>query len=306
MARIMVTGVSGFVGNHLVDELNRRGYEVVGVDHTARTACKGLVSYHVADMTARDEVTKLPIQGVEAIINLAGLAKVGDSFANPEKYFHINVEVLNVVGKSLLEIGSSARIVAISTGAVYDSNQTMPLTEDSRLVTDGSPYALSKIRMEQAAQSLRSQGLDCVIARPFNHIGPGQAPGFLVPDLYQKLLNARHTHNPIMVGDLTTKRDYTDVRDIVQAYADLALTPELQNDIYNVCSGASTPGSVILNTLLKELDLHQITTQIDPSFIRPGDPRDLHGSHDRLSLETNWLPKIPLAQTIRDFIANAS
>src|SRR5690606_38366342 len=122
----------------------------------------------------------------------------------------------------LLELGTPpVRIVAISTGAVYDPHQPMPLHEESRLVDreTGSPYALSKIAMERAMEKFVASGLDIVIARPFNHIGPGQLNGFIVPDLTSQVIES----DAIKVGDLTTKRDYTDVRDVVKAYAKLAM-----------------------------------------------------------------------------------
>src|SRR5690606_2879114 len=122
----------------------------------------------------------------------------------------------------------------------------LPLTEDSKLTENSSPYSQSKKLMEEAAQNLRSQGLDCVVARPFNHIGPGQLGGFLVPDLYEKIRVASKSGGNILVGNLKTKRDYTDVRDIVKAYADLAASETLDYDVYNVCSGQSRSGEEIL------------------------------------------------------------
>src|SRR5690606_25202467 len=125
---------------------------------------------------------------IDAVINLAGLAQVGASFGKEELYNRINVEVHTVLVKRLESLGSSARVVAIITGAVYDNHQAMPLNEGSTLTTVGAPYTLSKIAMEQALQPFMDGGMDIVIVRPFNHVGPGQRGGFLVPDLSEQLL----------------------------------------------------------------------------------------------------------------------
>ena len=134
--------------------------------------------------------------------------------------------------------------------------------------------------------------------------GLGQEGGFLVPDLYDKIQKALETDGVVMVGDLTTKRDYTDVRDVVRAYADLALAPELKEPIYNVCSGRSVSGEDILSAVLKTSGADgKITVKQDPSLIRPNDPKDLFGSNGFLSVATGWQPTIQLDQTIKDFVA---
>ncbi len=178
----------------------------------------------------------------------------------------------------------------------------MPLTENSALVTSASPYALSKIAMEQEAARLKKAGLDCVVARPFNHVGPGQEGGFLVPDLYQKISQADES---LAVGNLKTRRDYTDVRDVVKAYASLVTAPALEHLVYNVCSGRSISGETILELLLDAGGKRSLLLQQDPSLIRPNDPEDLYGSNDRLRQATGWEPTIPLEQTIKDFVAAA-
>lgn len=304
--RTLVTGANGFVGRHLIRELHGRGHKVVALGHGGKIEpeLEELVEdYYECDLTDIGQVSRLPLEGVDAVINLAGLANVGASFSDPEKYKRINVEVLTVIGERLLQIGSKARVVAISTGAVYESDQPLPLTEESQTIAKGSPYALSKLAMEDAAGQLRKKGLSCVVARPFNHAGPGQAPGFLIPDLYKKLTEAEKSGQPVMVGNLKTKRDYTDVRDVVRAYADLASSETLGFGIYNVCSGMSRSGQEILDIFLEKMNLSgKVDIEVDKSLVRPNDPPELYGSHDRLTEETGWEPEIPFEQTIIDFV----
>jgi GDP-4-dehydro-6-deoxy-D-mannose reductase len=305
MLKVLVTGVNGFVGKHVVHELHERGHSVVGLAHsgTAHPEVKDLLAdYVLCDLADKAKVDALELDGVDAVINLAGLAQQGASFEQAERYKKINVAVLENMGKRLLEQKSKARVIAVSTGAVYASTQPLPLTESSKTF-GGSPYAESKLLMEKAAAALRKKGLDVVVVRPFNHIGPGQGEGFLVPDLYKKLVAFKKSGQTVKVGNLKTKRDYTDVRDIAKAYADLALSETLEYPLYNICSGASRSGLDILNLLLKEMDLAgQIITEVDPDLTRMSDPSELVGSNKRLAEETGWEPEIPLEKTIRDFV----
>jgi GDP-4-dehydro-6-deoxy-D-mannose reductase len=307
MKKILVTGTNGFVGKHLVREIANRGHQAYGAgrEEAVHPEISALLSsYYVADLTKYEDIAKLPLDTFDTVISLAGLAKAGDSFKDPELYLKINVDVATVLAEEILKRKLTTRFIAISTGAVYDSNQAMPLTEESSLITEGSPYAKSKILMEEALNKLRKQGLDCIIVRPLNHIGPGQEPGFLVPDLYQKITKAQKDLEPVKVGDLSTKRDYTDVRDVARAYVNLAEAESLNNNLYNVCSGKSITGEEILKTLLNAMSATQeIKIEQDPALIRPNDPKDLYGSNQRINSVADWHPTIPLNKTIADFVA---
>jgi GDP-4-dehydro-6-deoxy-D-mannose reductase len=307
MKKILVSGVNGFVGKHLLREIVSRGHKAYGVgrEETAHPEISSILSgYFIADLTRSEDVANLPLDEIDTVISLAGLARAGDSFKEPEKYLKINVDVASVLANEILSRNLPVRFIAISTGAAYDSNQSMPLTEESKLIENGSPYAKSKILMENALEKLRTAGLECVIVRPLNHIGPGQESGFLVPDLYQKIITAMQGAGNINVGDLTTKRDYTDVRDVAVAYVNLAEAGNLKYNLYNVCSGKSVAGEEILKTLLEEIGSStQIKIEQDKALIRPNDPKDLYGSNKRISEATGWQPTIPLSKTIADFVA---
>lgn len=305
MNKVLVTGCNGFVGKHLVHELHARGVNVIGLgfkEPAHPEIARLLEHYYNTDLTDPKEVFKLRLQDIDAIINLAGLAKVGDSFANPKFYKKVNVSVLTNIGNELLRQNKATRLIAISSGALYDSNQPMPLTEDSKVTAKNSPYAESKLLMEEEARKLLQQGLDVVIVRPFNHIGPGQEAGFLLPDLVAKVLQASGRKHTIRVGNLKTKRDYTDVRDIARAYATLALTEVASHSLYNICSGTSIAGEEILEKLLTVTGVKDIKIVVDKSLIRPQDPTDLYGSSALLQKDTGWQPEIPLSKTIEDFV----
>lgn len=305
LMKVLVTGVNGFVGHHLTRELKSRGIKVYGLGREPKLSgvlTDLLDEYWACDLLDMAKLSNLALEEIDAIVNLAGLARVADSFSDPEKYKAINVGVLSNLGQVLLEKNLNPRVIAISTSTVYDPTQDLPLDENSKLITEGSPYSLSKILMEKAANELKSKGLDIVVVRPFNHIGPGQEEGFLIPDLYAKLIESKSTGNPMKVGNLSTKRDYTDVRDVVRAYGDLATASELKHGLYNVASGKSVAGTEILGILSNLLN-HPVTTEIDEALIRPYEIMDIYGSYDRLNKEISWTPKIELRQTLKDFVA---
>lgn len=344
-ARVAVTGVNGFVGRHLAAELAGHAVAVVGIgmDEKPDPALDGLLDeYVVADL-----VEGWPdIGNVDAVIHLAGLAAVGPSFDEPQHYITVNSSIVTNLCESVLASGSHPRVVMVSSGAIYDGNQQLPLTEESAIAFN-SPYAVSKVLNESQAAYYRGRGLDCVIARPFNHIGPGQGPGFLLPDLAAalepgSLVEVRRppaaeaskprllgfdpstgsgrraprklapqpanpapqpAARPLKVGDLTTRRDYTDVRDVARAYRMLATQPHLSHDTYNICSGRSLAGNDILTELLKASGLSPVDTEIDESRRRPNDPADIVGDNSRLREDTGWSPTLSIDETVADFLA---
>lgn len=308
MNKLLITGVNGFVGEHLARELYQQGTTVLGLGNESPTPnpeiSDYLDSYAQCDLTKPDEVSALDLSKVDCVINLAGLAAVGASFNNPELYMRVNVGVLSVLGEELLRQNPSARMIAVSTGALYDPNQEMPLNESSIIIESGSPYALSKLAMENSAKELRAKGLDCVIVRPFNHIGPGQGLGFLIPDLVDKLSKTDRNNPKITVGNIKTVRDYTDVRDIAKAYANLATAKALNHNLYNVCSGSGLSGEDIIKSLcaVLDIDFEKLQLEVDSSLIRPTDPLKIVGDSSLIQKDTGWEPEISINKTVKDIV----
>lgn len=303
---IVVTGVNGFVGEHLAHHLKDSGYTVHGIGREARPVDKVapyIDNYSQADLLDKVSVEKIPLRAASAIIHLAGLASVADSFNKPDLYRAGNAEMTSNLLSSAYGQGFNGRTVVVSTGALYDTSNPGPIKEDTP-TKESSPYAEGKIRAEEIAKHYREQGRDVVIARPFNHIGPGQEAGFLVPDLYEQLLVSKaNNEHSILVGNLTTQRDYTDVRDIVDAYIRLATADQLQHEIYNIASGTSKLGTEILDALKAALGLDSIKTVVDSSRIRPTDAPNITGDSTRLRSELHWEPTHTIEGAISDFVA---
>ncbi len=298
MTRVAVTGVNGFVGRHLVAEFTGAGVEVVGIGHEPDGHPHGLADYVCQDLT-RGWPAGLE---VDAVVHLAGLSAVGPSFGSPQRYLDDNSAMVTHLGEATLREDSRRRLLVVSSGAVYDGQQDQPLHEGSR-IGFSSPYVVSKVLVENQAAYYAGRGLDVVVARPFNHIGPGQGRGFLVPDLYDAASEASEAGGPMLVGDLETRRDYTDVRDVARAYRLLLETERLAHRVFNVCSGRSWSGRELWELLRAEAQHERLEIEVDPARIRPGDPREIVGDSTRLQEATGWTPEIEVPDSVRSFVA---
>lgn len=307
--KVLVTGVNGFVGHHVATQLNDIGIDVVGIGNqpSMQNDLAGIISTYIScDLTNSSEVSQIDLGSISSIINLAGFANVGASRGQGELYERINTGVHTTLYEECIKQGVFPRIIAVSTGAVYDPIQPMPITEGSKLIDDDktNEYVVSKKSMERAVSAFSSRGLRCIIVRPFNHTGPGQLPGFLLPDLYEQIKESQLNNKPLMVGNLETRRDFTDVRDVASAYIKLALANanSLKHDIYNICSGRSVAGKDILRMLAESCGIDDIETETDPTRIRNNEVMDIFGENELIRNDTGWEPSIGIEQTISDFV----
>lgn len=305
-SHILVTGINGFVGPHLAKELKKRGVTVIGLGHGEASAelQTDLEQYLPLDLTNEAAVRdSLDFSNIQAVIHLAGLSSQGMSFEQPQKFITLNSAMLINLFETALQQKQTPRFVVISTGAVYDANQPMPLNEESA-VAFNSPYAVSKILNENLCAYYQKRGFETVTVRPFNHTGPGQGPGFLIPDLVQQVVEAG-TDGTLKIGNLQTRRDYSDARDIVRAYADLALAESTPHPLYNLSSGQSRSGEEVLLEIIKAVYGKEVAikTETDSSKIRPNDPAEIYGDNSRMQQDFDWEPQIPISQTVADYVA---
>lgn len=308
MSTIIITGVNGFVGEHLARACKEEGHKVVGVGHepTVGEKVKDIVDeYAGCDLTDEAQVKeRVSFKDINTVIHLAGLPSVTMSFEQPKRFIADNSAMLINLFEAARDqqLEKNPRFVVISSGAVYSPGQSMPITEEGQ-VTHNSPYAISKLLNENLCDYYRSRGFEAIVARPFNHTGPGQLPGFLLPDLAKQVKKAQEAGDAMMAGNLKSRRDYTDVRDIAKAYLALATQEKLNHNLYNVCSGRSVSGEEILDAIVTTLGIEEPAIEVDQSRIRPNDPPDIYGSHERLKIDTGWEPQISFkGQTIPDFL----
>lgn len=304
MKKVLVTGVNGFVGHHLAKELAAHNISVVGIGGQDKPGSKPkyVDDYLVLDLSDPKASKKIRFENIDAVIHLAGLAAVGPSFDNPLQYIETNIGIEVNLFEAALAQNKFPKFLIISSGGLYDPKASLPITEKSSLLPS-SPYAVSKLGQEQMARYYGSRGFEVVIARPFNHIGPGQGLGFIVPDLAQQIVDYKKgLVKEISVGNLEAKRDYTDVRDIARAYR-LLIEKGGPGETYNICSGKALSGHQILDGLLKKADCSPKIVQ-DPARMRPSDNPLIYGSHKKLTSHTGWQPEINIETTLADVITS--
>ncbi len=291
--RALITGGNGFVGHHLAAHLKAQGDEVVAIDMEVDVTAPAAVAQAVTEAAP------------EVIYHLAALSHVGDSWSDPSKVLSVNVIGTANVLAAARQIDGDPLTIVISSAEVYGivAPSELPLTELSE-VRPASPYAASKAAAEQVAlQATRGFGQRMIVVRPFNHVGPGQPPVFAVPALAKRIVDAMaEGRTSLSVGTLTTRRDFTDVRDVVAAYRLLA-TRGTSGEVYDVCSGVDVEIAEIADRLLA-LAGTSLTLETDPSLIRPVDIPVLRGDATKLIEATGWAPVIPLDVTLADVLAS--
>jgi GDP-4-dehydro-6-deoxy-D-mannose reductase len=301
MMRALVTGASGFVGGFLVEALRRDGAEVVacGGPHdtggeyfridladpqtiaAALETARPNVVFHLAAQTSVPESLDAPLETYQA--NAIGSARLADAV---RRY---------AAGRP------PPRVLFTSSAEVYGTRdpRDFPLHEALDL-RPATPYGASKAAAELVLLAAgRSFGLDVVIARAFNHIGPGQSERFVVASLAAQLARIAAGAPPqLWVGNLETARDFLDVRDVVAAYVALARAGE-SGQVYNVCSGRA----VAIRDLLRELmAIARVAIEVreDPSRMRSADVPFSVGSAEKLRACTGWSPQISLMRSLRE------
>ncbi len=297
---LVVSGATGFVGRHVVRAAHAAGHRVwaIGRDETVPVEIEPFVDeYFHADL-ARE----WPVAGeADAVIHLAGLAAVGPSFTEPQRYIETNSRMVTLMCEAILDSGHATRVLVVSSGAVYAPRADGASIDESSATSATSPYAVAKLLVESQAAYYAHRGLDVAVARPFNHIGPGQEAGFLLPDL-SRTLRALHEGEPLRAGNLETARDYTDVRDVARAYVAIVSAAQRREFVYNVATGVSRTGSEILSTLCGALGIPVPEVTVDVDRLRPGDPVRITGSSRRIQQEFGWAPTIDWRQSIADFV----
>jgi GDP-4-dehydro-6-deoxy-D-mannose reductase len=291
--RALITGGHGFVGRWLTAHLEKEGDEVV-------------VTGEEVDVTDADAVRR-SFEDIrpEAVYHLAGWASVGSSWGDPAGAFRVNANGAVHVLDAARRLDAPPRVLIVSSAEVYGRVQPaqLPLTEDTP-VSPVSPYAASKVAAEVAArQAWLGYELPVFVVRPFNHIGPGQAPGFVVSDLAKRIVEAERTGATVLeMGNPSPRRDLTDVRDVVRAYR-LLVERGAPGETYNVCSGEDVQVGELARRLieLSGVDLELRTGSVE---LRPIDVPVLRGDAGRLRSATGWSPELPLDETLLDVLGS--
>ncbi len=305
VSKVLLTGAGGFVGRILVPMLQGAGYEV-GVLSSRSRGMAGVQEWS-CDIRDSAAVAKVVQQfAPDRVVHLAAQANVPISFREPVTTWQINVMgTLNLLA-AIREHAPRAFVLFVSSSEVYGESfkSGLPLDEDAPC-SPLNPYAASKLAAELACSEYFRQGLAGVIARPFNHIGPGQSADFAMPAFARQIARIEAGFQPplLQVGNLEAGRDFLDVRDVCRAY--LALLELAGRDVYsrrfNIASGSSRSMREMLERLLAETP-QVIRVEQDPERMRPSDIPLALGNSARLRRETLWQPAVELDDTCRSIL----
>lgn len=293
--RVLITGAAGFAGVHLAEHLARSGHELFGVGRSPESPVD--FDYTTLDLMDAAAVTQAFERiDPEWVVHLAADASVARSWEDPAGTLRNNLETtLNV-----LTATRDARVLVAGSGEIYGPPQEIPVTESHELRPQ-NPYAVSKAAADLLAGfHADGHGQHVIRTRAFNHFGPGQTAMYVVGAFAQQIADAERAGAERVVvrtGNLEARRDFTDVRDVVVAYA--ALLERADPGAYNICSGSSRSGADILAALAGESRL-AVEQETDPGRLRKHEVMDIRGSHEKLTQATGWQPEIPFEQTIRD------
>ncbi|HZJ18066.1 MAG TPA: GDP-mannose 4,6-dehydratase [Patescibacteria group bacterium] len=310
MKKIIITGSTGFVGSYLLEHLvSLKKYQIFGTYLTEESYkkldyLKNNVSFKKLNLNSKEETEKL-ISEVkpDIIFHLAASTSPAQSFKKPLETITNNISSeLNLLEAIRKEELFDTKILIISSAEIYGmvNRNELPISEKTSF-KPGSPYAVSKIAQDfLGLQYNLSYNLPVIIARPFNHIGPRQAEGFVVTDFAKKIVEIeKNKREPILkVGNLEAKRDFTDVRDVVKVYLSL-VEKGIPGQAYNIGSGVSYKISKILEILLS-FSSAKIKVEIDKELFRPSDAPELVCDSTKLKNLTNWKPEIAIEKTLKD------
>ena len=303
--RVLVTGVTGFVGHHLAARLQAQGHVVHGlVRPGGDEQIPAGVRVHAGDVLDAGAVGRAVVDAApDAVAHLAGASSVGRSFGDPRGTWEVNLGGTLVVLEALRALPAPPRCLVVTSGEIHGRVPPGGLPVDERTpLQPVSPYGASKAAADlAAAQYAAGYGLPVIRVRAFNHVGPGQDPRFVIPNVARQLARAEadgRTRVDIRVGNVETRRDFTDVRDMVRAYG-LLLEGGDPAHPYVACSGRSVAVRELVERLAARARLDARVVS-DPALVRSGEQPDLYGSPRRLRDELGWTPGIPLETTLGD------
>jgi GDP-4-dehydro-6-deoxy-D-mannose reductase len=296
----LVTGAAGFAGGHLLDRLTAAGVRVHAFarDGGRPPAPRAGVEWSAVNLLDRAAVRRaLDAVRPSVIYHLAGQADVAGASQDPAAALRINVLGTHHLLDASEWLRLDCRVVVTGSALIYRT-QDAALTEESA-IGPATPYGVSKLAQEMTAAA---SGLPVLLVRPFNHAGPRQSPSYATSAFAQQIaqIEAGRADGVLRVGNLESRRDITDVRDIVRAYEMLAVSGVPRRP-YNVCSGRAYVMRELLDMLLSFARV-RVRIEVDPARLRPSDNPVILGSHERLSADTGWRPEIPIERTLSDLL----
>lgn len=305
MKKYFVTGINGFVGKYFVDYVHgvEPDSDIMGVDLGETSKAKD-IKYKSLNLCDEKAVHNTIEQyKPDYIVHLAAVSSVAKSWEDPAGCFLNNNAAFLNLAEAIRKTEINARILSVGSSeeyGIYDK----PMNENF-VLHPKSPYSVARLSQEYLSKLYVDRfGLDIVMTRSFNHIGPGQSTQFVVSSFISQLVNIadKKSENKMMVGNIDVARDFTDVRDVVDAYYKI-LTCASNRQVYNVCSGKATKLRDIIDITAKKLNVVP-NIVVDKSRLRSNEIMVVVGDNTKIKSELGWKPKYTLEQTISDIISN--
>lgn len=303
MSKYLITGVAGFVGRYFVDYLqqNEQNATIIGIDVISE--CNMPIIYKQLDLNNSNTLEKLISEHKpDYIVHLASISSVGQSWQDPAYCFNNNTNIMLNILNSVKELELKTRILSIGSSEEYGSSSEI-LREDMPL-NPQNPYAVAKVSQELLCKLYaQNMNIDVIMTRSFNHIGPRQSERFVVPSFMRQLVNiSQGKENKMLVGNIEVARDFTDVRDVVNAYYKI-LHEGKRGEVYNVCSGKAYRLKEVIAIAEEVLGI-KANIEVDSSRLRPNDVMLIQGDNTKLVNELSWQPTYEIKQTISDILEN--
>ncbi len=313
MNKYLITGFSGFVGRYFIEYLENsgdvclvKGLDIRHPDFGVDGYKNVQISFERNDLLSKEKVEYIIHEfQPNYILHLASYSSVAFSWKEPVESFQNNTNIFLNLVDTVRKLNIDTRILSIGSSEEYGNvnGADLPLKEDHRL-NPISPYAVARISQEYLSQVyVDGFGIDIVLTRSFNHIGPMQKSVFVVASLAKQLVEIKKSgknKGNVITGDISIVRDFTDVRDVVRAYYFL-LKKGNKGHVYNVCSGIGLSIKDLIDIMAKQLNI-EVDISIDNRLIRPADNKKIIGSNEKIKQELGWQNNIPLEQSLREIL----
>ena len=299
MSRVLIFGAGGFVGSYLAKELRDHNYEVIGSDLKI-PEYKHFSDFKTGNLLDKDSVMKIVSEiNPDAIINLAAISSVGQSWNIPDVTMQVNVVGAINLMEAAKTLENIPKLMFIGSSEEYKISEEA-ISEKTPLDAN-NPYGISKLTQERFAELYRERyGMEVYYVRPFNHTGVGQRDNFVLPSFCKQAAEIDKTGNPgvIHVGNLAARRDFSDVRDIVRAYRMILESGDCRK-VYNVGSGEAHELSELLQ-YITGLSEQKIDIQVDKDRFRPIDTPVICCDHSLITKELGWKPECSIYDTLKE------
>ncbi len=312
LRKYIITGFSGFVSKYFLQYLNTNKIEscILGIDvqnpsFDINSFEHLKVRFEKTDLSQKNRLGKLIYDyQPDYILHLASNSSVAESWKSPNTSFQNNVNIFLNLLEDIKMIGLPCRIISVGSSEEYGAVDIsdLPLVENHKL-NPSSPFGIARCSQELIAKLYAEvYGMDIIMTRSFNHIGPGQKDYFAISSFAKQLVNLRRNslNEFIVAGDVSIVRDFIDVRDVVIAYHQLFLKGK-KGEIYNICSGYGISLLNIIQMMCEILNI-EINIKEDKKLKRPKDNPVIIGSNEKIKREINWSNKITIEESLKDVL----